>query len=91
MSVLERGYLRRVERAHGLLGGRRQLRTRTAAGVFYRDVEYPAFGLVVELDGRLGHELARDRWRDMECDLVAATGRRTTVRLSWWQVEERAG
>lgn len=90
LSVLERAYLRRVERRHGLPRGRRQLHSRTTDGVVYRDVEYEAFGLVVELDGRVGHEHARDRWKDMDRDLLAAVHSRLTVRLGWGQVERRA-
>ena len=50
-SVLEHGYLTRVERPHGLPTGRRQVRDRISRGVLYRDVEYH-WGLVAELDGR---------------------------------------
>ena len=74
------GYLSRVERAHGLPRGERQAVARASGGVVFRDVEYPRFALVVELDGRVGHELVRDRWRDMERDLVAAAGDSLTLR-----------
>lgn len=90
LSVLERAYLRRVERRHGLPRGRRQRHTRTADGVVYRDVEYEAFDVLVELDGRVGHERARDRWKDMDRDLLAASESRFTVRIGWAQVEGRA-
>jgi hypothetical protein len=39
-SVLEHGYLERVERAHGLPRGARQVRDRISRGVVYRDVDY---------------------------------------------------
>lgn len=58
-SVLEHAYLTRVECAHGLPRAARQVRRRTPSGNEYRDVEYQPYGLVVELDGRLGH----DSWR----------------------------
>lgn len=51
-SVLEHGYLHRVERAHGLSGARRQVRSSLRGGTVFRDVEYDG-GLIVELDGRL--------------------------------------
>ena len=89
-SVLEQGYLSRVERAHGLPRGERQAVARASGGVVFRDVEYPQFALVVELDGRVGHELVRDRWRDMERDLVAAAGDSLTLRLSWRHVDQHA-
>jgi len=61
LSVLEGGYLRKVERAHGLPPGQRQRKDRTEKGVVYRDVRYPGQRVVVELDGRLGHEQFHDR------------------------------
>ena len=55
-SVLERGYLHRVERAHGLPRGRRQ-RLSTATGARTdQDVRYEKYGLVVELNGRSIHD-----------------------------------
>jgi hypothetical protein len=88
-SVLESGYLRRVERAHALPSGLRQRRDETAHGVVYRDLTYGAYGVVVELDGRMGHDLSRDRWNDMDRDLDAALAGMTTVRLGWRHVEDR--
>lgn len=63
-SGLELSYLRDVERAHGLPSGKRQ---DVAASAYRRDVLYEPYGLVVELDGRLGHTgmgRFRDMWRD---------------------------
>lgn len=45
-SVLERGYLHRVEKAHGLPAGRRQERAKSDGRVTERDVEYVGFGPV---------------------------------------------
>jgi hypothetical protein len=59
-SVLEHGYLHRVERAHGLAGARRQVRDRLGPGVVYRDVLYE-HGVVAELDGRLFHDTTAQR------------------------------
>jgi very-short-patch-repair endonuclease len=87
-SVLEHGYLTRVERAHGLARPRRQVVSRSQAGLVYRDVEY-AGGLVVELDGLLFHDTTEQRDRDFDRDLVAAVDGRDTVRLSWGQVFDR--
>jgi len=87
-SVLEHGYLTRVERAHGLPRAERQL-TASARGPVYRDVEYQRHGLVVELDGRLFHDTARARDRDLDRDLDAAVTGRATVRLGWGQVFDR--
>lgn len=87
-SVLEHGYLARVERPHGLARGRRQVRDRLGSGVVFRDVLYRC-GLVVELDGRLFHDTAHQRDRDLDRDLQAALAELRTVRLSWGQVFDR--
>ena len=87
-SVLEHGFLVRVERAHGLPPARRQVRATASVGVVYRDAEYGE-ELVVELDGRLVHESVPQRDADFERDLDAAVDGRSTVRLSWGQVFDR--
>jgi hypothetical protein len=87
-SVLEHGYLDRVERPHGLTGARRQVRDRLGAGSVYRDVRY-AVGVVVELDGRLFHDTTEQRDRDFDRDLDAAVGGLATHRVSWGQVFDR--
>lgn len=83
-SVLEHGYLDRVERPHGLPTGKRQASHRHAGVTTYRDVEYA--GLVVELDGRLFHTSAEARDLDLERDLRAAVAGSQTVRLGYGQV-----
>jgi hypothetical protein len=85
-SALERRYLRQVERAHGLPRGQRQRPDRSGPRAAQRDVEYVEQALVLELDGRLGHEWAVDRWEDLDRDLAAATTGRLTVRAGWGQV-----
>jgi hypothetical protein len=86
-SVLEHGFLNRVERAHGLPRAERQPRATATLGVVYRDVEYEM--LIVELDGRLFHDSAAQRDRDMDRDLDAAADGRTTIRLGYGQVFDR--
>jgi len=71
-SLLEQRYLCNVERAHGLPTGARQAVSTVVGRRAIRDVAYPDYGLYVELDGRLGHEAAADRWKDLERDLAAA-------------------
>ncbi len=93
-SVLEHAYLVRVERAHGLPRGLRQVVAQGADGRrMYRDVVYggrsPRWRQVVELDGRLGHDSTTDRDRDLERDLDAALERADTVRLGYGQVLAR--
>ncbi len=93
-SVLEQEFHVRVALPHGLAGAVRQVRDRVGAGVVYRDVEYREEDLgallVVELDGRLHHDTARARDRDMHRDLVTAVEGRRTVRLSYGLVVERS-
>lgn len=89
-SVLELEYLRRVERAHRLPQPRRQAAARSTAGVRYRDLLYDEFGLVIELDGRLGHSTTAEREADFARDLDASLGLLVTVRLSWAQTVDDA-
>lgn len=84
-SVLEQSYLDRVERAHGLPPATRQARSTSSVGVCYRDNEYDR-RLIVELDGRLFHDSASARSKDVERDLDAAVDGRSTVRLTYYQV-----
>ncbi len=85
-SGLELAYLRDVERAHDLpratrQGGRPDLPYRT-------DVEYEDYGLLVELDGRRGHE-GVGRFRDMNRDNRHVLRGKPTLRYGWWDVTER--
>jgi hypothetical protein len=87
-SALERVYLVRVERAHGLPTGARPVRA-SAKGPCYRDVEYADHGLIVELDGRLGHSAFRDRDADLDRDLDALVAGSVTARVGWAQATGR--
>ncbi len=84
-SPLELGYLRTVERPHGLPRGSRQLRNRHG---HVRDVGYRAYGVVVELDGRLGHE-GRGRFKDMWRDNLAVVVGEVTLRYGFADVHDR--
>ena len=70
LSPLERHYLQNVERPHRLPRGERNLLDRTSiGGRRYRDVRYPTWQTVVELDGREAHpedSASRDHRRDNE-------------------------
>jgi hypothetical protein len=88
-SVLEHGYLHRVERAHGLPRAERQVVDETARGRVYRDARYTPYGVDVELDGRLWHDGPTQRDIDLDRDLESATTGRVTVRLGWGQVYDR--
>ena len=87
-SVLEREYLTRVERPHGLPTAHRQRRVRLGRAPAYRDVEYLPYATIVELDGRLGHELTLDRWDDLERDIHALSAGSLTLRPGWAHVLE---
>lgn len=88
-SVLEHGYLRKVERAHRLPAADRQRPDRVAERRVYRDAPYPAYDLTVELDGRLDHSELVNRDRDLGRDLDTAVAGSRTVRLGWGQVYDR--
>jgi hypothetical protein len=87
-SVLEHGYLTRVERSHGLPRAQRQEIGSGRSGRIYRDAAYP-YPLKVELDGRLNHESTEGRDRDFDRDLMTLVQGELTTRLSWGQVFER--
>lgn len=86
LSTLERRYLRKVERRHGLPPATRQLREATGQGVVFRDAFHPDHAFLVELDGRLGHEWNADRWSDLDRDVASAEEQRLTIRVGWKQV-----
>ncbi|SDS31057.1 Transcriptional regulator, AbiEi antitoxin, Type IV TA system [Friedmanniella luteola] len=83
-SPLEVRYLRDVERAHDLPRGDRQNRSGLP---FRRDVVY-RHGLVVELDGRLGHE-GDGHFRDMRRDNRTALAGEMTLRYGTADVAGR--
>lgn len=85
-TLLELRYLRDVERAHGLPKGKRQRSRRRAGRRWYDDVAYDEYELLVELDGRLGHDEAADRFRDMRRDNAAALMGQLTLRYGWHDV-----
>ena len=85
-SPLELTYLRDVERAHDLPCGVRQAVSADRSAV--RDVLYAEYGVVVELDGRLGHtELGR--FRDLSRDNAATLEGLCTLRYGHAEVHAR--
>lgn len=89
-TPLEIGWVRRVERPHGLPRARRQARGTEDGRLVLRDVAYEEYGLYVELDGRLGHETAGDAFRDMHRDNAAVLSGRATLRFGWTAVMSRS-
>jgi hypothetical protein len=85
-SVLEYRYDRDVERAHGLPAPVRQAPFAGPGGrTGRRDRVYRAYGVVVELDGRLGHG-PEDQWRDKDRDNAAAVDGHQSLRYGWTHV-----
>jgi hypothetical protein len=85
-SVLEHGYLTRVERAHRLPRPDRQSTRLGADGVERQDVRYDRYGVVIELDGRLNHGSWQAGNVDAARDLLDQREGRVVVRLRWQQV-----
>lgn len=84
-SPLEVRYLRDVERPHGLPDGTRNRRN---GSVYLTDVDYDPYALLVELDGRIGHD-GRGRFRDMKRDNVHVVLGRPTLRYGHPDVLEQ--
>ncbi len=84
-SPLEVRYLRDVERAHALPVGHRQVSISTGTR---SDVGYLNQFVLVELDGRLGHDGAA-AWRDWSRDNKHALANHITLRYGWQDVVHR--
>ncbi len=82
-SVLERAYRRDVELAHGLPDGRRQVRLAGRSDVLYEEC-----GVVVELDGRLGH-VGAGVFRDLDRDNRTMLSNLLTLRFGHHDVTSR--
>ncbi|MCL2541043.1 MAG: hypothetical protein FWE71_01120 [Nocardioidaceae bacterium] len=86
-SVLERGYLHRVERAHGLPRASRQHPSTATGEATAHDVRYAELGIEVELDGRPFHDNARGRDADARRDLAElVVSEVTTARVTYGMV-----
>ncbi len=80
-SLLEVLYIRDVERRHRLPMSARQRRS----GQDISDCAYDAFGVLVELDGRV-HLVVERWWRDMAKDNRSALRGELTLRYGWLDV-----
>ena len=78
----------RLRRRHGLPAGRRQLR-RIGDGTELLDVVIEEWRLHIELDGRLGHDATRERWRDMRRDNRSELSGLRHLRYGWADVVDR--
>jgi hypothetical protein len=88
-SVLEFRYLRDVERAHGLPASERQALGTVDQHRVFRDVRYPRYRVIVELDGKASHPDER-RWKDKHRDNAAAADGWVSLRYGWADVHDRA-
>jgi hypothetical protein len=87
LSVLEIEHAR-IDEFHGLPSCERQVRLTSAGRVCLLDA-VDAFGVVRELDGRLGHEDFRGRWRDMWRDNANTELGRAVLRFGYVDLMER--
>ena len=78
----------KLRRRHGLPMGTRQFRRQTD-GREYLDVLIEEWQLHVELDGRLGHDRARERWRDMKRDNRSEVQQLRHLRYGWADLLDR--
>ena len=86
-SGLELAFARLLRR-HGLPIGARQAQFDDGGRRTHADM---AFGeaVVIELDGRLGHDSALDTWRDMDRDNASMLAGRRVLRYGWADVHRR--
>ena len=70
-------------RRHGVPIGERQ------SVVGHMRVDMLHGNVVIELDGRLGHDDADGQWRDMDRDTAHALAGRLVLRFGWRDVHDR--
>jgi Transcriptional regulator, AbiEi antitoxin len=87
-TLLEVRFVRDVERAHGLPQTAKQVRLVRGGRVKYEDARSEAYGVVIELDGRVAHPFA-ERHRDMRRDNATVRAGRLPLRYGWGDVTER--
>ncbi|HEY2060962.1 MAG TPA: hypothetical protein VGH57_21525 [Amycolatopsis sp.] len=90
MSALEVEYAQRVELAHGLPEGSRQMPFTVDGKTLWEDVAYDGAGvaLTVRLDGRATHSIAGVAFRDRRRDNVAELAGRSRLVYGWRDVHE---
>jgi len=87
-SILERRYVRDVERPHGLPAATRQAYTGRVPRSRYADNLYEEAGLVVELDGQVTHGVEQHR-ADLRRDNAHTAAGLATLRYNWADVTQR--
>jgi very-short-patch-repair endonuclease len=86
-SLLERRYVTRVERAHGLPRATRQASRRQGARTTYIDNLYGEYDVCVEVDGTTTHP-ADERWNDVRRDNTNTARGSATLRFGWPQITQ---
>jgi hypothetical protein len=87
-SLLERRYVTRVERAHGLPHATRQARRRHGARTTYIDNLYGEYDVCVEVDGTTAHP-TEERWVDIRRDNTNTARGSATLRFGWPEITQR--
>lgn len=87
-TALEIPRVRRILRAHGLPAGRGQVREMQHGAVVVRDRVIDQYGIVIEFDGRLGHDDPSGRLRDHRRDNSVAMSGRVALRFGWADVHQ---
>mgnify|MGYP001251085675 CR=1 FL=1 len=87
-SLLEIRFVQRVLRAHRLPSMVMSAPTTNGLGRIRRDFEHLECGVIVEVDGRLGH-VGDGRLRDHRRDRHAAASGKVTLRAGWEDVSIR--
>lgn len=77
-----------IRRVHGLPRGERQA-GRLGDGTELLDVLIADYQVHIELDGRLGHDSARDQWRDMRRDNRSEVSGLRHLRYGWADLVDR--
>lgn len=87
-SLLERRYVRDVERPHRLPAPARQYRWRHRSTSTYLDCFFAEFGVRVEVDGLAWHPV-ESRWREIHQDNRLLGSGIITLRYSWADIVSR--
>ncbi len=90
LSALEAEYAERVESAHGLPEGSRQVPFSVDGRVLWEDVTYDGAGaaVTVRLDGRMSHATPGIAFRDRRRDNAAELANRSRLVYGWAEVTD---
>lgn len=89
-TALEIPGVRKILRAHELPTGRGQAREVQRGALILRDRVIDGYGIVIEFDGRLGHDDPSGRFRDHRRDNAVTLSGRATLRFGWVDVHREA-